>query len=290
MLQCILGIWVKPTASQISLPKLPQASHRLRILLAEDSPVNQQFAFEILQKQGHSVEVVFNGKHAVDAVQSDHFDVILMDVQMPEMDGLEATAEIRRQEQKTGAHVPIIALTAHALSGDRQRCLAAGMDGYLQKPFYPADLHNALSPYGAGPGCANPGEPAAANKPGCNEAPVQGAENEVLDAAEALARAGGSKKLLCRVLQVFLENLPAMWTDIQTSVANMDAAAIQHSAHTLKGSASVIGARQATTTARELEMMAKSGMLESVGIALDTLDRDLKRLTPAVADLRDQSV
>lgn len=104
-----------------------------------------------------------------------------------------------------------------------------------------------------------------------------------------LGTRGGSKRLLCRVCQVFLENLPAMWAAIQTSVANRDAVAIQHSAHTLKGSASVIGARAATAAARELEMRAKSGKLDGVGLALDYLDRELKRLTAAVADLRDQS-
>src|SRR6202158_1135987 len=118
----------------------------LRVLVAEDSPVNQQLVFEILLKQGHSVEIAFNGKQAVAALQSQRFDVVLMDVQMPEMSGLEATSEIRRSEQKTGTHIPIIALTAHAMSEDRELCLAAGMDGYLQKPFYPADLCNALAP------------------------------------------------------------------------------------------------------------------------------------------------
>jgi CheY-like chemotaxis protein len=284
LLQSILGIWEKPRACKTPSPVLPRASHCLRILLAEDSPVNRQFAFEVLVKLGHRVELAFNGRQAVAAVQSNQFDVILMDVQMPEMDGLEATAEIRRQEQKTGAHVPIIALTAHALSGDRQRCLAAGMDGYLQKPFYPADLHNALSPY-----CTRLGEAVAASSPDSKEKAVEGAQNEVLNTAEALARAGGSRRVLCRVLQVFLENLPAMWTEIQTSVVSMDAAAIRRSAHTLKGSASVIGATEATAAARELEMMAKSGRLDGVGMALDHLDRELKRLKPAVVDLRNQS-
>ena len=118
---------------------------------------------------------------------------------------------------------------------------------------------------------------------------MEGSEKAVLNAAEALARAGGSKKLLCRVCQVFLDNLPAMWAAIQTSVANTNAVAIQQSAHTLKGSAGVIGAQAAMAAARELEMMAKSGKWDEVGIASDHLDRELKRLTPAVADLRDQS-
>jgi len=284
LLQSILGLWGKASVSQNAVAALPKASQSLRVLLAEDSPVNQRLVFEILLNQGHSVEVAFNGQQAVAAVQSDHFDVVLMDVQMPEVDGLEATAEIRRREQKTGNHIPIIALTAHAMSGDRERCLAAGMDGYLQKPFYPADLYHVLSPY-----CARRDAPTPAGTPCPSQETTEGAQKEVLNAAEALARAGGSKKLLCRVCQVFLDNLPAMWAAIQTSVANTNAVAIQQSAHTLKGSAGVIGAQAAMAAARELEMMAKSGKLDEVGIASDHLDRELKRLIPAVVDLRDQS-
>jgi two-component system, sensor histidine kinase and response regulator len=263
-------------------PALPKATHTLRILLAEDSAVNQQFALEVLQQLGHRVEVAENGKQAVAAAQSSCFDVILMDVQMAEMDGLEATAEIRRHEKTSGAHVPIIALTAHALNGDRERCLAAGMDGYLQKPFYPADLHNTL--------CAHlPAldRSAALNMPHLREG--TGENKEVLNTVEALARAGGSRKLLGRVSQVFLENLPAMWADIQTAVVRTDLAAIQRSAHMLKGSAGVIGAQAATAAARELEMIARSGQLDGVAVALDRLDRELQRLTPAVIDLRNQS-
>jgi two-component system, sensor histidine kinase and response regulator len=259
-----------------------QANRGLRILLAEDSPVNQEFVVEILSNQGHSVELAGNGKQAVAAAQACHFDVILMDVQMPEMDGLEATAEIRQREQNTGRHVPIIALTASAMGGASKEFLAAGMDGYLQKPFYPADLNNALAPY-----CACAHNPVHAADCGPPERPAVGAETGVLNADEALARLGGSRKLLCRVCQVFLDSLPAMWTAIQTSVASLDAAAIQHSAHTLKGSASLIGAHGATAAARELEMMAKSGNLDGVGLARDRLDREVKRLTKAVVDLRD---
>jgi len=244
--------------------------------VAEDSPVNQQLVFEILLKQGHRVELAFNGKQVLAALQAEQFDAVLMDVQMPEMGGLEATSEIRRWERKTGTHVPIIALTADALNHDRERCLAAGMNGYLQKPFYPVDLYNALAPYSSRLDQPNPADSSSPD-------PIP-TEKVVLNAAEALARAGGSEKLLCRVCQVFLDNLPTMWAELQTAVANTDAAAIQRTAHTLKGSAGLIGAQAATAAARELEMMAKSGKLGG-----DRLDRELNRLTPAVAELRDQS-
>jgi two-component system, sensor histidine kinase and response regulator len=282
LLQSLLDIGQDPNPTQSATPALRKASRALRILLAEDSRVNQQLVIEILLQQGHSVEVAFNGRQAVAAMQSDQFDVVLMDVQMPEVDGLEATEEIRRWEQTTGAHVPIIALTAHAMGGARERCLAAGMDGYLQKPFYPVDLYNALAPY-----CSRTEGPASAGS-----APQESMEAEavVLNAAEALARAGGSKKLLGRVCQVFLDNLPAMWAAIKTSVANTDLPAIQHSAHTLKGSSSVIGAQAATAAARDLEMLAKSGKLDGVELALARLDREVQRLTTAVAELCEKPV
>jgi CheY-like chemotaxis protein len=116
----------------------------LRILLAEDSPMNQKVAISILNREGHSVMVVNNGKDAVSAIASQPFDVVLMDVEMPQMDGLEATSVIRTKEQQSGAHTPIIALTAHAMKGDRERCLEAGMDDYISKPIHAQQLLETL--------------------------------------------------------------------------------------------------------------------------------------------------
>ena len=123
---------------------LRKASRSLRILLAEDNPVNQKLAARLIEKWGHSVLTVGDGRQALDALQRRKFDVVLMDVEMPEMDGYEATAAIRAQEQRTGGHHPIIAMTAHALKGDRERCLAAGMDGYVSKPIRANELFEAI--------------------------------------------------------------------------------------------------------------------------------------------------
>jgi len=131
-------------ARQIGLPDVPlsspvagprPAADCLRILLAEDNVVNQKLVARILEKAGHAVVVAGNGLQALAAVEGQHFDVILMDIQMPEMDGLEATKAIRKRERTTGDHVPIIAVTAHALKDDQERCLESGMDGYLSKPI-----------------------------------------------------------------------------------------------------------------------------------------------------------
>jgi two-component system, sensor histidine kinase and response regulator len=123
---------------------LGTSQRRLRILVAEDSPVNQKVVIRLLEKWGHTVVVVHNGREALAALDGQRFDVVLMDIQMPEMDGYEATAARRVQEETTGTHVPIIAMTAHAMQGDRERCLEAGMDGYVAKPIRAKELFEAL--------------------------------------------------------------------------------------------------------------------------------------------------
>ncbi len=117
----------------------------LHILLVEDNPINQKVAQRLLEKAGHSVTIASNGKEAVDLLERQTFDLVLMDVQMPEMDGLEATAVIRQQEEGTERHMPIVALTAHAMMGDREKCLEAGMDGYVTKPVQPPVLFQAMA-------------------------------------------------------------------------------------------------------------------------------------------------
>jgi CheY-like chemotaxis protein len=127
-----------------ALTGLQKKQPRLNILLAEDNPINQRLAVRLLEKWHHRVTTVSNGKQALAALETASFDLILMDVQMPEMGGIEATTAIRDKEKFTGKHLPIIALTAHAMKGDKEHCLAAGMDGYLTKPIQVEELLNAL--------------------------------------------------------------------------------------------------------------------------------------------------
>jgi CheY-like chemotaxis protein len=132
------------TGTETSHEPAPSNATPLQILLAEDNAVNQKVAARIMEKRGSVVTVVANGREAIEASARQRYDAILMDVQMPELDGLEATRRIRERERTTGEHVPILALTAHALQSDRERCLAAGMDGYLSKPFQSEDLVQAV--------------------------------------------------------------------------------------------------------------------------------------------------
>jgi CheY-like chemotaxis protein len=136
-----------PLITRYSLQDAREPASSLRILLAEDNLVNQRLATRLLEKRGHFVVVAGNGREAVTAFERESFDLVLMDLQMPEMDGFEATTEIREKEKATGSHLPIVALTAHAMKGDREKCLAGGMDGYLTKPIRPQELDELLESY-----------------------------------------------------------------------------------------------------------------------------------------------
>jgi len=174
----------------------PPVRTGLHILLAEDNTVNQKLAVRLLEKQGHTVVVAENGRDALAALESDSFDVVLMDVQMPEMNGFEATAAIRERERATGAHIPIIAMTAHALKGDRERCLAAGMDDYVSKPIRPVELAKAIEGQVAGTAVASVEEP--------ERAP----DEEPFDVEALLSRVDGDTELLRYIVELFLEELP----------------------------------------------------------------------------------
>jgi len=137
-------------SEQIQLAALPAEKGRLSVLLAEDNPVNQALAIRLLERRGFSVELATNGLEALHAMEKHSFDVVLMDIQMPGMDGLQAVAELRRREQLTGAHQPVIALTAHALVGDQERCLRAGMDAYITKPISKDELFSTIASVTAG--------------------------------------------------------------------------------------------------------------------------------------------
>ena len=138
---------VIPLITRYSLGDALDPMAVLRVLVAEDNAVNQRLAARMLEKRGHRVTVTANGLEAVEALANRNFDLVLMDIQMPEMDGFEATAVIRQREERDGTHMPIIALTANAMKGDRERCLAVGMDGYLSKPIVPQELDELLETY-----------------------------------------------------------------------------------------------------------------------------------------------
>jgi CheY-like chemotaxis protein len=235
----------------------------LRILLAEDSTANQQLAVGVLTKWGHRVTVAANGVEAVDAWGQDQFDVILMDVQMPEMDGFQATTIIRAREQETGTHIPIVAMTAHAMKGDREECLAAGMDDYVTKPIRWPDLRRALSIVRA------PETAAAAIEREDEDAP-----DASLDWDAALRAVDGDRALLRDVLQEMVREWPQLFTRLQTAVDAGDAPAIRIAAHTLAGSLRMFGATRAGSLAHQLEELGKSGRIEEAREILPAFDAE----------------
>jgi signal transduction histidine kinase/DNA-binding response OmpR family regulator len=229
-------------------PATPPAPRSLRILLAEDNIVNQRVAVGLLTKRGHDVTVANNGLEAVAALGRQAFDVVLMDVQMPEMGGLDATAAIRQRERRIGGHTRIVAMTAHAMNGDRERCLAAGMDGYMSKPIDPAMLYAALEHEPATIRPANPsGAPASA--------PV---ERDRLT-----ERLGGDERLLTDVVQLFLVDCPVRLAAIKAAVNDRDAERIRTTAHALKGAAGTLSAHGLFDAARTLERIGAEGRLDA---------------------------
>jgi signal transduction histidine kinase/CheY-like chemotaxis protein len=242
----------------------------LRVLLAEDNPVNQKLAVRLLEKQGHHVTVVADGREAVRTAGREPFDLVLMDVQMPEMSGLEATAAIREREKATGGHVPIIALTAHAMKGDREECLAAGMDDYLSKPLQAEELYAAVARQAPPAGRARP-----APAPGGN----------VLDEGAALARVGGDHDLLAELAETFLEDCPRMLAELESAVARRDAPEVQRCAHGLKGAVGVFARGPAFEAAERLEAAGRTSDVRGLDEEHDTLRRELQRLRPLLTNL-----
>jgi CheY-like chemotaxis protein len=258
----------------ITRHSLNEARRTLRILLAEDNAVNQRLVTAILQKQGHVVKTVGNGRLAVEAVELDQFDLVLMDVQMPEMDGLEATAEIRRIEEISGNHLPIIALTANAMKGDREKCMDAGADGYLPKPLNIADLSALIESVTA----ANftRGDAIIGRADSHGDATSKGEPS--FDINELYERVEGDKELMLELLRLFREQTPQMMAEIRRCAQSSDSAGLRQAAHSFKGACANLGARPAMKSAFALEVMGRENRLESVDAQLADLAREAKYL------------
>jgi CheY-like chemotaxis protein len=255
LLDTIAGVVGHGTAAEARRPDdgaLPERAPArwLRVLLAEDNAVNQQVASRILEKRGHAVTVVNNGREAVEALAPgapERFDVVLMDVQMPEMDGLEATAAIRAGEASSGRRIPIVAMTAHAMERDRDRCFQAGMTDYVTKPVEAGRLIEAVE--------------AAAG---------------TFDPETAAARLGGDSRLLRELLTLFWAECPEMVSNIRKAADASDAAALRQAAHALKGSVANFAASKPFEAALALERMGIDRDLSGAAGALEELEEALR--------------
>ena len=272
---------------------LRENRRRLRVLLVEDNEVNLKLAVRLLEKHQHTVAVANDGQQALDELDRagrDAFDLILMDVQMPVMGGFEATACIREREKTTGGHIPIIAMTANAMKGDREECLKSGMDDYISKPLDIRRLADLLDEW------ARRIADEAVSGDDCDPAPASSAEGGggkgeddagPVDLETALDNLGGDRELYDEVFSIFLDNLPSMRAEFDWALSSRDATRLSRAAHSLKGSAANLCAEPTRGVAERIEEMAKREAFPEVESTLAELDRHLDRLQAYADQLRD---
>ena len=270
-----LGVDELRAADGRTSPDSPGMDRPVSILLAEDSIVNQKLTVGLLAQKGHQVVVVNNGRDAVDQAVNHEYDLILMDIQMPEMDGLEACRLIRVSEKLSGRHVPIIAMTAHAMKGDYDRCIAAGMDDYLAKPIRAQQLHGIIAD-------------TLGLSMGSSSSTTSPNSFTTLDWNTALETVGGDEEVLKEVVDAFLSECPQMVESIRSSISDADTKTLQRAAHTVKGSMRYFGAQAAYELAYELERSGERGVLDGTRQTLSNLERELSRLLPELEQYRAQ--
>ncbi len=263
--------WEPPRPGQ-----LVGGRRRLRILLAEDNVANQRVAVRLLEKRGHNVVVARDGIEAIETLEktaAQKFDAILMDIQMPRMGGFEATAVIRAREREAGTHIPIIAMTAHAMKGERESCLRAGMDAHIAKPVRAQHLYEAVEAF-------------VHEAPSLHESSAKAGPELVLDEAALMEYVGGNRKFLWELVDLFLEDLPERLLTVKLAVKARDAQALASEAHALKGAISHFAARRATQSALQLEQLGRSGDLDGLDEAFSELKWETGRLSRALAAFR----
>jgi two-component system, sensor histidine kinase and response regulator len=258
-------------------PALPPsfAGPPLRILVAEDSAVNQKLVLELLGRRGHSATLAINGQEAVHFWEAQPFDVVLMDVQMPELDGLEATRQIRIRERETDRRTPIIAMTAHAMRGDRERCLAAGMDDYLAKPIRAGQLFAKLDELGGAP--RGKGE----SPPPSNSAAPDGA---AIRWREAVSDLGGDEDLLRDLGSTLLDDVPRLMEKVRRAVESGDPEKLSRAAHILKGSIRPFAALRAFEYAFRLEKMGCDQELDHAAETFAELEQEMAGVVASVQE------
>jgi CheY-like chemotaxis protein len=227
----------------------------------------------MLEKQGHTMTALDTGSAALAALAQQTYDLVLMDIQMPEMDGFEATAAIRAQERVHRGHIPIIAMTAHAMRGDQERCLAVGMDGYVTKPIQMQELLDAIETV------LTPAAEAIVQQPGTSQADVP------YDRAALLATVEGDVELLEELVRLFLMDYPQRMAELQEALDAKDTIRLARVAHTLKGAIGSLAAHAACAAAQRLEQLAWDGDLALAPAAYATLEGEMARLIPALTSL-----
>ncbi|HST09630.1 MAG TPA: response regulator [Terriglobales bacterium] len=240
----------------------------------EDNPVNQTVGLRMLEKMGHVTALAKNGREALEQIAAETFDLVFMDVQMPEMDGLTATEQIRANEKMSGQHLPIVAMTARALRGDRETCLASGMDGYISKPIAREELELAIAEH------SGKTQPAAPRRETA-KTPTEQSAAPGWDARKFLEKIGGDENLLKEVTDIFFEETPKLIQGLRVAIEVGDPAAVETVAHTLKGELSYFGS-EAAIQARELERMGREKNLAEAPATLTSFEKEVVLLMDIV--------
>jgi signal transduction histidine kinase/HPt (histidine-containing phosphotransfer) domain-containing protein len=278
---------VQPEATRPAAPSASAPARPLRILLVEDTPANQKLVVYLLTGRGHEVELALNGQDALELFRQRTFDLVLMDVQMPVMDGFQATAAMRGLEQRSGRRVPIVAMTAHARKGDAERCLAAGMDAYVSKPIQAGrfiDLVESLAGR-SGPPQSVDGSPAVRAGGSGDGLPAVDGE-AVFQREEALASLAGQDGLFRQMVDFFFEEWPQQLAEIEAALTRNEATSMARAAHRLKGTVVYLGAKPLLTALDRVEQIGGSGDLSGAAASIADLRREARRLAEAVTPYR----
>lgn len=264
LLETIIDLMRRRAVKEVepSRPSLDQADRRLKILLAEDNDLNQKLFVTLLTKRGHQVTAVSNGRAAVEALERDRFDLAVLDVQMPEMDGLEAARLIRKKEELTGGRLPIVALTAHALEKYKKRCLEAGMDAYISKPIKREEFYAIIE-----------------------RAAGRNRTSETVNLDDILTLIGHDSKLLEDLIGLFRRELPALMRDLGRAIAADDSRKVERIAHSIKGMSANFFAAGAMGAAERLEELGRTGDLSRAKEAFEVLNNEIKLLGAALSKI-----
>ncbi len=242
---------------------------KLRVLLAEDNEINRLVAERMLEKEGHYVTSVITGAEVLEALRCGRFDIVFMDVQMPEMDGLEATARIREEERVTGRHLPIVAMTAHALKGDKERFQAAGMDGYLPKPVKQMDLNECINEFTL---TASGGQ----QPDGAGEQEDDG--RPAIDEAAFFELMGGDRTLMEEVARLYVKNYSVRIKLLKDALELDNPQSVRLAAHSVKGAVSNLAAPQAIEIAKKLEKLSAKGTLDGAFPLSEELEVEMEKI------------
>jgi CheY-like chemotaxis protein len=255
-----------------------------QVLVVEDNPVNLAVAVGILESFGYEVATATNGKEALERYASSEFELIFMDCQMPGIDGFEAAAEIRKQEARSGRRIPIVALTASAIEGDREQCLAAGMDDYVPKPFTTEQMGSALATWlGRSTGGADNGkrDHLTLVAPAPAEALPEPIDDRALDALAQLRR-GGRPDIVNRVITLFLHSAPALVRELEKGAASGNGARLHRASHTLKSASANVGAIVLSAHCKELEVLTRTVTVPDAPSRVETIVEDYRRAQAAL--------